>query len=48
MNITRVGLNRKDGAKTIIGGVSFDNDGSVVDPVGKNRGGCESGLEGFE
>src|ERR1700678_1798053 len=48
MYFTRVGLNGEDGAKSIIGGVSLDNDGFVGDPVGKDRGGCESGLKGFE
>src|SRR5271168_594339 len=48
MNFTRVGLNGEDGAKSIIGGVSLDNDGFVGNPVGKDRGGCESGLKGFE
>jgi hypothetical protein len=48
MNFTRVGLNGENGAKSIIGGVSLNNDGLVGDPVGKDRGGCESRLEGFE
>src|SRR5271168_3228098 len=44
MNFTRVGLNGENGAKSIIGGVSLDNDGLVRDPVGKDRGRCESGV----
>ena len=48
MNFTRVGLNGEDGAKSIVGGVSLDNDGFVGDPVGKDRGRCESGFESFE
>jgi len=46
--ITGVGLDRENGTKSIVGGVSFYDDGFVGDPVSENGSGNESGLECFE
>ena len=48
VNLARVILNRKDGAKSAVGGISFNNERSIRNPMRKYQSGGKGRLEGFE
>ena len=48
VDFTGIGLVRKDGTQSIIGGIGFYNDRFIRDPVGQDRCRGESGFQGLE
>ena len=48
VDFTGIGLDGEDAAKGIVQGVSLNNNRMVGNPVGEDRCGDESGLQGFK
>lgn len=48
VDFTGISLNGEDCTKGIVQGISLYNDRFVRNPVGEDRSGSESGLEGIE